>query len=124
MLATAQIVPFAATVDSAKARAEGVLGLRCVSDDPFALVLDANGVQLRMQKVATLSPQPHTLLGWSLASIDAVVRELSGRGVVFERYPHFQQDPQGVWTSPNGARVAWLRDPDGNLLSLTEPPRS
>jgi catechol 2,3-dioxygenase-like lactoylglutathione lyase family enzyme len=123
MLGTAHIIAFAATVDSTNARAfyEGALGLRCVSDDQFALVLDANGVQLRIQKVATLAPQPHTLLGWSVPSIDSAVRQLASRGVAFERYPHFQQDRQGVWTSPSGAKVAWFKDPDGNLLSLTEP---
>ena len=126
MLNNAPIIAFAATVDSANARAfyEGALGLRCISDDQFALVLDANGVQLRIQKVVTLAPQPHTLLGWSVTSIDSAARTLASRGVVFERYPHVQQDQQGVWTSHSGAKVAWFKDPDGNLLSLTEPART
>lgn len=126
MLNNAPIIAFAATVDSTNARAfyEDVLGLRCVTDDQFALVVDANGVQLRIQKVAALAPQPHTLLGWSVISIDFAVRNLASRGVAFERYPHFQQDQQGVWTSPSGAKVAWFKDPDGNLLSLTEPTRT
>jgi hypothetical protein len=71
-----------------------------------------------------LTPQPHTLVGWLVSSIDAAVRDLASRGAEFERYPHFQQDQWGVWTSPSGAKVAWRKDPDGNLLSLTEPPRS
>jgi catechol 2,3-dioxygenase-like lactoylglutathione lyase family enzyme len=126
MLNNTPIIAFAATLDSTNARAfyEGVLGLRCISEDQFALVLDANGVQLRIQKVVTLAPQPHTLLGWSVTSIDSAVRKLASRGVAFERYPHFQQDQQGVWTSPSGAKVAWFKDPDGNLLSLTEPART
>jgi catechol 2,3-dioxygenase-like lactoylglutathione lyase family enzyme len=122
MLATAQLVAFAATVDSVKARAfyEGILGLRCVSEDVFALVFDANGIQLRIQKVDSLTAQQHTQLGWSVLSIDAEVRELAARGVVFERYPQIQQDHQGVWRSPSGAKVAWFKDPDGNVVSLTE----
>lgn len=125
MLESADIVVFAATVDSAKSRAfyERILGLCCVSDDPYALVFDANGVQLRIQKVTSLTPQPHTLLGWSIVSIDSTVRDLADRGIVFERYVHIQQDSKGVWTSPSGARVAWMKDPDGNVLSLTETPR-
>jgi catechol 2,3-dioxygenase-like lactoylglutathione lyase family enzyme len=93
MLNNASIIAFAATVDSTKARAfyEGVLGLRCVSDDPFALVLDANGVQLRIQKVSTFAPQPHTLLGWSVTYIDSAARNLANRGVAFERYPIARQ---------------------------------
>jgi hypothetical protein len=33
-----------------------------------------------------------------------------------------EQDAAGVWTAPSHARIAWFRDPDGNLLSLTEFP--
>jgi hypothetical protein len=31
-----------------------------------------------------------------------------------------QQDQIGVWTSPSGAKVAWFKDPDGNVLSVTQ----
>jgi catechol 2,3-dioxygenase-like lactoylglutathione lyase family enzyme len=121
-----RIMAFAATTDSAKARAfyEGVLGLRFVSEDAFAVVYDVGGVELRIQKVQALTPQPHTQLGWSVSSIDKVVEELGGRGAVFEKYSYLKQDPQGIWTAPSGAKVAWLKDPDGNLLSLTELSRA
>jgi len=124
MLSNTALIAFAATVDGAKARAfyEGVLGLRAVADDDFAVVLDANGTELRIQKVRTLTPQPHTQLGWSVPSISAVVGALRERGVTFEVFPSLRQDADGVWTAPSGARIAWLKDPDGNLLSLTEPP--
>jgi len=125
MLNSANIIAFVATLDSANARAfyEGVLGLRFISDDQFAVVYDAHGVELRVQKVSALRPNPHTQLGWTVSSIDQVVRELSSRGAVFEHYPHLKQDSHGVWIAPSGAKVAWLKDPDGNLLSLTEPLR-
>jgi catechol 2,3-dioxygenase-like lactoylglutathione lyase family enzyme len=124
MLSQARIVTFAATVHGAKARAfyEGVLGLRVVLDDDFAVLLDANGTELRIQKVQSLTPQPHTQLGWSVPSISVVIKALRERGVTFEVFPSLPQDSDGVWTAPSGARVAWLKDPDGNLLSLTEPP--
>ena len=115
-----------ATTDSAKARVfyEGVLGLPFAYEDEFAIVLDANGVELRIQKVRTLTPQPHTLIGWSVPSIEQAVRALIANGVVFERYPSLQHDAYGVWTAPSGAKVAWLKDPDGNLLSLTQSTHS
>ena len=31
-----------------------------------------------------------------------------------------EQDELGVWSAPGGARVAWFKDPDGNVLSLTQ----
>ena len=122
MLGTSKIVAFAATVDAARARAfyQGVLGLEFVSEDEFTLVFDARGVGLRIQKVTSFTPQPHTQLGWSVSSIDQAVRALGIKGVVFERYPYLQQDESCIWTAPSGARIAWLKDPDGNLISLTE----
>jgi catechol 2,3-dioxygenase-like lactoylglutathione lyase family enzyme len=124
MLGSSKIIAFSATVNGARARAfyEGVLGLQFISEDGFAIVYDAQGVELRVQKLQALTPQPHTLLGWSVPSIDRAVSALRDRGAVFERYAFLEQDSDGVWTAPSGARIAWLRDPDGNLLSLTEPP--
>jgi len=123
MLGTARIVAFGATVDSAKSRAfyEGVLGLRFIQEDAFACVFDAGGVELRIQKLQSLTPQPHTMLGWSVSSIKDVVTHLAKKGVVMERYGFLEQDERGVWTSPSGAKIAWFKDPDGNLISLTEP---
>ncbi len=124
MLADFKLMAFLATADAARARAfyEGVLGLSFVSEDDFAVVYDAQGIELRLQKVRELTPQPHTALGWSVAGIDQVVRDIVPRCGRFERFPPMQQDAAGIWKSPSGARVAWLRDPDGNLLSLSERP--
>ncbi|MDR7451569.1 MAG: VOC family protein [Armatimonadota bacterium] len=122
MLTTSKFIAFAATGDAARARNfyEQVLGLRLLADEPFALVFDANGVTLRVQKVQEVKPAPYTALGWAVSGIRSTVQALGGRGVAFERYPSLSQDDLGVWTSPSGARVAWFKDPDGNVLSLTQ----
>ena len=122
MLDGCSLMAFVATTQSAQARAfyEGVLGLHFVSEDDFAVVYDVQGIELRIQKVAALQPQPHTTLGWSVQSLDQLVRAIAARGGQFERYEFLSQDDLGIWKSPSGARVAWLKDPDGNLLSLTE----
>ena len=123
MLSGPRIVAFIATTDSGKARAfyQHVLGLNLIAEDQFAIAFDVNGVELRIQKVPRLTPQPHTQLGWSVASIEEAVLALRAKGIVFEIYPFLQQDADGVWVAPSGAKVAWMKDPDGNLLSLTEP---
>jgi catechol 2,3-dioxygenase-like lactoylglutathione lyase family enzyme len=124
MLADFKLMAFLATTDAARARAfyEGLLGLRFVSEDDFAVVYDIKGIELRLQKVRELTPQPHTVLGWSVDGIDKVVRDIAARGGQFARFPQLEQDAAGIWKSPSGALIAWLRDPDGNLLSLTEKP--
>lgn len=122
MLTSHDLIAFVATVrpDDAKAFYGGVLGLRLVEDSPFALVFDAAGTMLRVQKVRELAPAPHTALGWRVADIRSEVEALAARGVTFERYPGLAQDGLGIWTSPAGGRIAWFRDPDGNVLSLTQ----
>jgi catechol 2,3-dioxygenase-like lactoylglutathione lyase family enzyme len=124
MLNSSNVVAFVATnkPDSAKSFYEQTLGLRLVTDDAFAIVFDANGVMLRVQKVQEHTPLPYTVLGWDVADIHASVTELSGRGVNCERYEWLEQDDSGVWTAPSGAQIAWFKDPDGNTLSLTQFP--
>lgn len=122
MLGNATVTAFVATSNPARSKHfyRDALGLRLVSDDQFAVVFDCNGVQLRVQKVETLRPHPFTALGWHVSNIREVVPALAWRGVTFERYPYFEQDDLGIWRAPGGAKVAWFKDPDGNLLSLTE----
>jgi|SRR5262245_5966430 len=122
MLSTSKLVCFVATGRPAESRRfyQGVLGLSVVEDGPFALVFDANGTELRVQKVQAVSPQPYTVLGWQVRDIEAVARRLSERGVPLERYDGLHQDALGIWSTPDGSRVAWFKDPDGHTVSLTQ----
>jgi len=122
MLNNSNVVAFVATSkpDSAKSFYEQTLGLRLIMDDSFAIVFDANGVMLRVQKVQEHTPATYTVLGWDVDDIHASVKELSGRGVRCERYEWLEQDKSGVWSAPSGAKIAWFKDPDGNTLSLTQ----
>jgi len=121
MLAGHRIVGFAPTGNYARARQfyEGTLGLEVVSQDEFALVLRAGGNMIRIAKTPDFVPQPFTVLGWESPHMEEDVGELRRRGVVFERYPFLEQEESGIWKSPGGTRVAWFKDPDGNLLSLS-----
>jgi catechol 2,3-dioxygenase-like lactoylglutathione lyase family enzyme len=122
MLSKCPVIAFIPTKDAAHARTfyEGVLGLRFVSDDAFAIVMDANGTMIRIVRVGEFTPMPFTILGWQVENIDLAVAELTNRGLVFARYAYFEQSAEGVWTAPNGARVAWFHDPDGNTLSISQ----
>ena len=75
---------------------------------------------LRVARVERLEPQPFTVLGWRVDDVVAAVRTLLARGVAFELYSGLDQDDLRIWTSPSGARIAWFRDPDGNLLSIAQ----
>jgi catechol 2,3-dioxygenase-like lactoylglutathione lyase family enzyme len=125
MLGTMDVIAFVPTKSRDKARPfyEKTLGLSFVSDDQFALVFDAHGVMVRVVDVSSVpgfAPAPFTILGWNVGDVGKIVRGLGKKGIKFERYPGMQQDQLGVWTSPSGAKVAWFKDPDGNVLSVTE----
>jgi catechol 2,3-dioxygenase-like lactoylglutathione lyase family enzyme len=122
MLANNPLVAFIPTRDAARSRSfyEGTLGLRSINDDAFALVMDANGIMLRIVSVGDFTPFPFTILGWQVEDIHASVAEFTARGLHFTRYEFLNQAPDGVWTAPGGAKVAWFLDPDGNTLSLSQ----
>jgi len=121
-LSRSNIMAFLATADGPRARTfyESVVGLHLMADDPFALVFDGNGVTVRIQKVDRVTVAPYTALGWHVVDIEGTIRGLTARGVRPERYAGLDQDELGVWRSPGGARIAWFRDPDGHVLSLTQ----
>ena len=121
MLASSSINAFVRVTDPQRARHfyEKVLGLQVVSDNPFMIVFRANNALVMAQKAEKFSPLRGTVLGWEVKNINKVIVALVKNGVVFERYDGMDQDELGVWKSPDG-NVAWFKDPDGNILSLSE----
>jgi catechol 2,3-dioxygenase-like lactoylglutathione lyase family enzyme len=121
MISEGEVMGFIPTVDAARARSfyEGVLGLRFVSDDSFAL-----GTFIRIAKLEEFTPAPYTILGWRVKDIEKEVQALTARGVTFKRYPPMVQSDLGVWSAPGGSKIAWFLDPDGNALSLSQHPES
>lgn len=115
------IVGFAMTTKPEQARKfyGETLGFHFLRDDGFALVFDANGTLLRIAKMKEFTPVAYTILGWEVEDIATAVRDLSASGIVFERYPGMPQDEQAICTFPNGDSVAWFKDPEGNVLSLS-----
>ena len=110
-------------VERAKEFYRDRLGLKLVSEEPpYALVFDANGIMLRRGMGKERPPASGTVLGWQVPDASAAVRELEQAGITFERYEHLKQDAHGIWSAPSGAKVAWFKDPDGNILSISEHP--
>ena len=124
MLRLNSLVAFIPTRDADRAREfyVNVVGLRFVSDDGFALVMDSNGTMIRIAKVGEYHPYPFTLLGWEVDDVAAAVKALTAKGAAIERYSFLVLDENGVWNAPGGAKVAWFKDPDGNLLSVAQMP--
>lgn len=115
-------VSFLATTkpDEAKLFYGGILGLRLIEDSPYALVFAQGDHTLRVQIVGQLSPAQHTVHGWVVSEIEDEVTELASKGVVFQTFSSLEQSDSGIWTSPDGNKIAWFHDPCGNILSLTQ----
>lgn len=122
MLSEPKIKAFIASTkpEEAKQFYANTLGLQLISEDQYGLEFTGNGASLRIAFVTEFTPHLFTVLGFKIEDIAGQVKSLVDKGVVFERYEHFDQDELGIWTSPSMAKVAWFKDPDGNLLSVTE----
>jgi catechol 2,3-dioxygenase-like lactoylglutathione lyase family enzyme len=122
MFADKELKAFIPTVmpDKAKNFYRDIAGLPLLSEDNYALEFDANGTLLRVVIVQDFRPHPFTVLGWEVPDITASVQLLNERGVICERYDFMEQDDLGIWTAPGGPKVAWFKDPDGNVLSVSQ----
>ena len=122
MLSQHKLKAFVSTTNPAKARQFYIkkLGLKMLSEDHYGIECDSNTTHLRITFVERLTPQPFTVLGWDTDDIILTLKQLGEKGIKFERYSFIEQDESGIWTAPGGTRVAWFKDPDGNLLSISE----
>ncbi|MGB9030092.1 MAG: VOC family protein [Acidobacteriaceae bacterium] len=124
MLGDQKIVAFVPIRNADRARAfyRDTLGLRLLAEDNFALLFEVEGVRLRATLVSEFQPQPFTVLGWIVGDAAETARKLNTTGIACERFPGLDQDELGLWRAPGGAQIAWFKDPDGNILSITQLP--
>jgi len=125
MLDKSRMVGFVPTIDYEAAREfyVGKLGFTFVSLDQFALVVLAGEQKIRITKMPNFSPLQGTILGWEVEKIEEVVEWLEQRGVATEKYPFAQDQKLGIWTAPGGDKVAWFKDPAGNILGISQHAR-
>ena len=122
MLGNAKVQAMVGTgrADIAKVFYGETLGLKLKADETFAMIFATGGGDLRVNRVPAVAPSTYAVLGFHVTDISGAVRGLAAKGVVFERYSFLPADSDGVWTAPDGTKVAWFRDPDGNLLSVVQ----
>jgi len=125
MLDSGKMIGFVATTDYDRARAFYVdkLGFEFASLDQFALVLRVGGHMIRIAKVPKFTAQQFTVLGWEVSDVEAVAKWLHARGVETEKFPWVTDKELGIWSAPGGDKIAWFKDPDGNVLSISQRAR-
>ena len=122
MLESLNLIAFLSTTRPAESKEfyGEKLGLLFMGEDANFLIFDSNGIVLRIQKVKSFTPATTTALGWEVSDLIHEVDDLIHAGIPMLRRDGLQQDQNGVWTSPDGTMVAWFKDPDGNILTLSE----
>lgn len=123
MLITGQLVSFVPSTDLDVSEMFYVdtLEFGKLGRDAFVLVIDGGGgAPVRITLVQSREETGYTALGWRVPDLDATVERLRDKGVDFTRYNGMDQDEHDAWTAPDGVRVAWFRDPHGNVLSLMQ----
>jgi catechol 2,3-dioxygenase-like lactoylglutathione lyase family enzyme len=122
MLINAKVHPTLPVVDLDRAKKfyEEKLGLKVIQTDPSpgAVLQAGEGTQLYIyQRAATKAD--HTAASFSVKDIEATVKELKAKGVVFEDI-----DTPGLKTVDGVAtmgelKAAWFKDTEGNILAVT-----
>ena len=122
MLGKEMLVAFMATSKPEAARAffEGVLGLTFIGEHEHLVMFQSGAAQLMLQKASVVTPPHGAALGCHVKDLRGTMNALLDRGVTFERFEGMDQDAFGVWSPAPGTGVAWFKDPDGNLLSLSQ----
>lgn len=122
MLGSATVTALVGTMkpEIAKAFYGDTLGLKFISDDGFALVFEGKNARVRVSRVPGVTPAAYAVLAFQVDDIEKAVDGLTAKGVVFARFGFFVQDARGIWSAPDGTKVAWFHDPDLNLLSVVQ----
>lgn len=122
MLGSSTVTVLIGTAKAAIAKAfyGETLGLKFISEDQFAAVFEAKNLRIRVSTTPAVVPAPYAVLAFDVADMGAAVDALGAKGVAFARFPFLVQDANGVWSAPDGRKVAWFHDPDLNLLSLVQ----
>ena len=96
------------------------LGLKVTEEEMGVLGLQiAGGWEVMVYPKPDFQPATYTILNFPVDDIEKAVDELSARGVSFERYDGFDQDEKGI-ARGEGPRIAWFKDPAGNILSVLQ----
>ena len=123
MLANATVTALVGTMQKEASTAfyRDILGLKFINDDGFAAIFEGKNARVRVSRVPAITPAAYAVLAFHVDDIEKIVDGLTAKGVVFQRYGFFVQDARGIWSAPDGTKVAWFHDPDLNLLSVVQP---
>ena len=96
------------------------MGLTVQDTDDYGANLKADGALVRLTVIGDHKAGEHPVVGWNVADITATARMLKDKGVACAIYDGWGQDELGISTLPDGSKMAFFSDPDGNALMLAQ----
>jgi catechol 2,3-dioxygenase-like lactoylglutathione lyase family enzyme len=107
-------------IDKAKQFYGEALGVGVSEQGDLLRLQLGGGTEVIVYPKADYTPATYTILNFPVDDIEEAVDDLVARGVVFERYPGFDQDDKGIARETPGPAIAWFKDPAGNILSVLQ----
>ena len=106
-------------LDAAATFYEETLGLSRVADeDHEAVVFESGDTTINVYRSSFAGTSRATALTWTVDDVEDVVRTLKAKGVKFEHYDLPGMRHEGDVHVAGDIKVAWFKDPDGNILSV------
>ncbi|HEY2985441.1 MAG TPA: VOC family protein [Jatrophihabitantaceae bacterium] len=109
-------------IDKAKQFYGETLGVGVSEQGDLLRLQLGGGTEVIVYPKPDYTPATYTILNFPVDDIAKAVDDLVARGVVFERYPGFDQDDKGIARETPGPAIAWFKDPAGNILSVLQEP--
>jgi catechol 2,3-dioxygenase-like lactoylglutathione lyase family enzyme len=104
---------------TAKKFYEGTLGLKQLETEGDEVITYGSGEsRINVYRSQYAGTNKATTLTWTVDDVDGEVRALKSKGVSFEHYDMPGLKQEGDVYVADGMKVAWFKDPDGNILSI------
>ena len=106
-------------LETARKFYEGTLGLKKVgAEDDELIVFKSGNTTLNVYRSKYAGTNKATAVTWAVGDVEGAVRELKAKGVEFEHYDMPDVTLQGDIHVAGDFKVAWFKDPDGNILNI------
>ncbi len=108
-------------IQKAKEFYSRTLGLEVSEMHDLLFLNIAGGTRILIYPKPNHTPATFTILNFPVDNVEKAVEELKKRGVRFEQYnlPDLKTDEKGIFRG-QGPKIAWFKDPAGNILSVLE----
>lgn len=116
---TAHAVVAVRDLEQAKKYYGETLGLKIKSENPGGILFASGNTDVFVYSSEFAGSNKATCVFWEVDDVDTCVSGLKAKGVTFETYDMPGVEREGDIHVMGPMRAAWFKDPDGNILNVT-----